>query len=268
MEAALISTAQARLTVNNSTIANNSNGGGIHNQNVITVNNSTIVKMQTRKQTDFVGPLGFDEVSFGGILNEGMLNLTNSIVCSNTASYQSEISETTARSIATLANNLVAANALLAPLGNYGGPTMTMPPVPGSPAITWSDAAASQFTTDQRGFARKAGAHVDIGAVESGNAIPGYTYRTVVNTNADFVPNGLETNIVSLRSAVAFATNNATITFATNLSGRTILLTSASGEILLKKTSPLTVRLWPAAYALMAITPAGCLKWPTPRTWF
>jgi len=57
----------------------------------------------------------------------------------------------------------------LAPLGNYGGPTQTMPPLPGSPAIdTGSDSATNTFAFDQRGLARLQGLHVDIGAVEGG----------------------------------------------------------------------------------------------------
>ena len=59
---------------------------------------------------------------------------------------------------------------LFAPLSNCGGPTMTMPPLPGSPAIdAGNDAAASQFTTDQRGagYLRVSGPHVDIGAAGS-----------------------------------------------------------------------------------------------------
>jgi hypothetical protein len=59
-------------------------------------------------------------------------------------------------------------NPLLNVLGNYGGFTQTAPPRGGSPAIDGgNDAAASGLTTDQRGYARKSGAHVDIGAVEA-----------------------------------------------------------------------------------------------------
>ncbi len=54
-------------------------------------------------------------------------------------------------------------NPLLAPLGNNGGPTQTMPPLPGSPAL---DAASSGLATDQRGVARPQGGNFDIGAVE------------------------------------------------------------------------------------------------------
>ncbi len=56
-------------------------------------------------------------------------------------------------------------NALLAPLGNYGGPTRTMPLLPGSLAIDAGTSGAGIAATDQRGKAR-VGA-VDIGAFES-----------------------------------------------------------------------------------------------------
>ena len=51
----------------------------------------------------------------------------------------------------------------LGPLGDYGGPTRTMPPRAGSPAL---DATSSGLATDQRGVARPQGADFDIGAVE------------------------------------------------------------------------------------------------------
>src|SRR6185436_2599988 len=49
-------------------------------------------------------------------------------------------------------------------------PTLTMPPLAGSPAIdAGSDSATNSFTTDQRGlgFPRLMNVHVDIGAFES-----------------------------------------------------------------------------------------------------
>ena len=91
-------------------------------------------------------------------------------------------------------------NPLLAPLGNYGGPTRTMLPLPGSPAIDAATVIAG-LTTDQRGFPRNLDgdgdgfgtATPDIGAVEFG--------RVGVNTNADQLdtPSG---GIVSLREAL------------------------------------------------------------------
>jgi hypothetical protein len=62
------------------------------------------------------------------------------------------------------AASMISASPLVAPLGNYGGSTRTMPPLPGSPAI---DAAISTgFTTDQRGFPRPLGVAPDVGAIE------------------------------------------------------------------------------------------------------
>jgi hypothetical protein len=54
----------------------------------------------------------------------------------------------------------------LAPLGNYGGPTQTMPPLPGSPAIGAGSVAANTFATDQRGYSRTQNGLIDLGAVE------------------------------------------------------------------------------------------------------
>ena len=87
-----------------------------------------------------------------------------------------------------------------------------MPPLPGSPAIdAGSNAATNDFATDQRGLPRFVGPQVDIGAVEF-QASP-------VVTNADSGPG-------SLRYAIVYVTNNATITFDPSLSGATITLSN------------------------------------------
>jgi CSLREA domain-containing protein len=74
-------------------------------------------------------------------------------------------------------------NALLAPLGNYGGPTQTHALLPGSPAINAGTGTGAP-TNDQRGLARVG--NVDIGAVEAQTftlAITGGNNQsTVVNT--------------------------------------------------------------------------------------
>lgn len=53
---------------------------------------------------------------------------------------------------------------LLAPLGSYGGPTQTMPPLSGSPAI--DAGGTTTLSTDQRGITRLVGSAADLGAVE------------------------------------------------------------------------------------------------------
>jgi hypothetical protein len=59
---------------------------------------------------------------------------------------------------------------LLSPLGNNGGPTQTLVPLSGSPAINAGSNALipAGVTTDQRGLKRIVGNIVDIGADESG----------------------------------------------------------------------------------------------------
>ena len=54
----------------------------------------------------------------------------------------------------------------LGPLGNYGGPTPTMPLLTGSPALDNADNSAAP-PTDQRGRTRPYGPSADIGAFES-----------------------------------------------------------------------------------------------------
>ena len=126
-------------------------------------------------------------------------------------------------------------NPLLAPLGNYGGPTQTRPPLLGSPAIdAGDDSITATFPTDQRGFARLAGAHADIGAVE----LP-VSLVVLTNGNAGYG---------SLRYAVTYATNNSTITFAPALSGQTITLTS--GQLTLSNTVTIDASLLPGGIQL------------------
>ena len=75
-------------------------------------------------------------------------------------------------------------NAVLAPLGNYGGPTQTMALLPGSPAIDAGNNALipAGVTTDQRGLPRIINGAVDIGAFESEGfnftVVPGGTPQT------------------------------------------------------------------------------------------
>lgn len=67
-----------------------------------------------------------------------------------------------------VSNLISVANINLAPLGNYGGPTQTMPPLANSPAIdAGSDSVTNFLSTDQRGLPRLSGLHVDVGAVEA-----------------------------------------------------------------------------------------------------
>ena len=120
----------------------------------------------------------------GGILNldgSATVTMTNTIVAGNSGSGGSDIYNSSAaltyggsnlvqsvdNSGGTITGPAPLTNAPdLAPLGNYGGPTQTMPPLPGSPAIGAGSLAANSFSTDQRGYARTQNGLIDLGAVE------------------------------------------------------------------------------------------------------
>ncbi|MFO0960935.1 MAG: choice-of-anchor Q domain-containing protein, partial [Isosphaeraceae bacterium] len=72
---------------------------------------------------------------------------------------------------------------LLAPLGDYGGPTWTMALLPGSPAIN-SGSSSGTPSTDQRGKPRVGG--TDIGAFES----QGFTFRPLAGSTPQSTPVG------------------------------------------------------------------------------
>jgi hypothetical protein len=153
------------LTVINSTIANNSagidDGGGITSvDGTCSITDSTV-----------------DGNSGGGVFNiDGTAILQGSIVADSTGggpdvygqfngSYDLIGDGSGIDSGSGLAY-LVSGEPMLSPLGNYGGPTQTMAPLPGSPAIasgsTFSDAAG----LDQRGIERSLETPT-IGAFES-----------------------------------------------------------------------------------------------------
>ncbi len=180
-------------------------GAGIYNAfGVITVTNSTI---SDNSATDHVGianvgsveatilnsTIAYNNVTsssgsrYGGIgnFNGGTLTIQNSIVAQNDGRQcQANDSWTSA------GNNLASDNycdfdstgdielvdPLLAPLGDYGGPTLTHPLSPGSPAIDAGSNAACP-ATDQRGTARPVDgdndstAVCDIGAFEAQNQL-------------------------------------------------------------------------------------------------
>ena len=118
----------------------------------------------------------------GGIfVYDGTLTLENSIVAGNNSGSIPDLEKRVPQAtVVTKGVNLIGdvtgsglsagatiltGNALLGPLGNYGGPTRTMTPLQGSQAIDAAGVSAVVF--DQRGVPRPVGAANDLGAVEA-----------------------------------------------------------------------------------------------------
>ena len=116
-------------------------------------------------------PFGRNSGNGGGgiLLVDSPLSLNNSIVAGNTSETvgQDLVVDGLPRPITLIGDNLVGdagntglqdgidgvivtADPKLAPLGNYGGPTQTVHPLAGSPAILTSGSSVTR--TDQRGF--------------------------------------------------------------------------------------------------------------------
>jgi Bacterial Ig-like domain (group 3) len=200
------------LTLTDSTIAGNSASlvGGIDsNHGTLALTASTIA--------------GNSASLVGGINNyAGTLTLTNCIVAGNGSSEIASGSYSGS-------NNLVGGNALLAPLGNYGGPTQTMPLLPGSPAIAGGTPIAG-ITSDQRGLALDS-PNPDIGAFQS----QGFTIATVAGSTPQ------QTNVLTAFAnplAVSVTAKNSiepvvggTIIFSAPASGASATLSTATATI-------------------------------------
>jgi len=127
-------------------------------------------------------------------------------------------------------------NPLLSPLTNNGGPTQMHALLPGSPAInagnhcvlTVNSCGANDpvaaLTTDQRGFNRQVGSHVDIGAFEANYALAatgGTPQSTTVNTTfanplvATLTESGNPVSGAELSFAAQAAQNGASATLGT-----------------------------------------------------
>lgn len=173
---------QGTATINNSTLSGNSSeygAGAIQNTSgVLNINNSTLSGNTA-------------EYNFGGgIRSAGTLNLSSTVIAGNFAGYGPDIEGGVSTGDHNLigntqgitgalpgTNNITDVDALLGPLHDNGGPTLTHELLPSSPAI---DAGMPNGNfIDQRGVPRVLGTAADIGAFESGTTV------LTVNSTAD-----------------------------------------------------------------------------------
>ena len=133
-------------------------GGAIYNENTEVLISANL----TLEHCTITGNEAAGSSGGGGILiDSGTIAMLSSIVAGNTAAKDPNISG----SLSSDFNNLTSGDPQLMPFGNYGGPTPTLPPDVGSPALGNAFAPSMQIT-DQRGWPRVFGSGPDIGAVE------------------------------------------------------------------------------------------------------
>lgn len=127
-------------------------GGAIASQYAFTMNHTTVTRNVATRG--------------GGVamLSSQTIALSHSILTGNQASLFVDVWSSSPPQ--DNGHNLMSGDPVLAPLGDYGGPTQTMPLLPGSPALD-AGMASDPGGTDQRGFSRFLGPAVDIGAVET-----------------------------------------------------------------------------------------------------
>ncbi len=212
------------LVVVDSTLFNNSanggGGGGIYffHGGSASVTGSTVT-----------GNRGGTPYGGGGIYADdgGTLTMTNSIVSWNTIVISSGTSYNDVSSVwgnySDDGGNVVGyasglpsappAAIQLAPLGNYGGPTQTMLPLPGSAAICAGllSNVPSGTTTDQRGWPLSPSTcpsgYVDAGAVQTNYSVIDTLVDSLNTVDATSCTDGTETatNLCSLRDAITQA---------------------------------------------------------------
>jgi len=162
-----------KITLTNCTISGNSNygsGAGIGNFGALTLADSTISSNDGNGL--HIAPASSSTVVANTIIAGNLVNSGGDVDGAVQSAGYNLIGDTTGSTgwkstdlTGTAAHPL---NAMLSPLGPFGGPTQTQVPLPGSLAIGAGSVAliAAGVTTDQRGFARVVNGKVDIGSVE------------------------------------------------------------------------------------------------------
>ena len=159
----------------------------------------------------------------GAVFNNGTLSATNTIMAGNTGGDCGAGGSDTCPTNGANGNVIGVSGISLAPLGDYGGPTQTMIPLPGSPAVCAGSIAAipGGVTADQRGDARTTAyggtTCTDAGAVQTNYSLSFLQQPAGGFANATITPS----------PAVQLNENGAAIA----LSGVTISVSASSGTL-------------------------------------
>jgi hypothetical protein len=216
--------------ISNSTISNNTGVGfGVRNSGELNIINSTFA--------------GNDSAGIGNL--DGAVTISNSTIADNIEGVTLNGNDSAATIISTIIvdrdleetaiddnNNLTGnfSNLLLGELQNNGGSTETLTLLEGSPAID-AGSNPNNLAFDQRGegFDRIVGNGTDIGAYELQDNSGEIPDELIVSTLQDENDGDFSAGDLSLREAIALAESDETITFDSNLSGGSIVL--SQGEL-------------------------------------
>lgn len=236
--------------IRNSTFSGNKSlvtGGGLALRNFGTVSNvPVVVQNSTFTLNTASGAGGGGIARASGI---GTISLQSTVVAQNTNAVSSDIWFNAFTNVPANNNVIGSANtgnfglvglfnqtgtqaaplnAMLWPLGNFGGPTLTHFPQAGSPVID-NGINLANLEFDQRGFDRVFNIKADVGSVEVN------PMNLVVDITADELDGNFNVGDLSLREAIALANasaaTNDTVTFSPTVFATTKTLTLLLGEI-------------------------------------
>ena len=271
---------QGTLTITNTSVVGNSLsgalfggaanvgliGGGINNQGTLTMTNSVVAGNSANANAQG-NPLWYAMISGAGIYG-GVTTSANNIISGNTSNGSEDDCDGSNCPTNGQNGNLVGAGVQLAPLGNYGGPTLTVPPLPGSPAICGGVIGdiPSGVITDQRGLPRTTTYNgnpcVDSGAVQTNyslsfsieppSTVPADTNFTAAlqlsESGRSFPVSGVTVPITLASGAPGSLNVSSLSTNASGIAGSGTLQVSAEGTgDTLVATLPITISPPPAS---------------------
>ena len=207
---------EGQLILTNSTVSGNRAGGIHNNMGILTINNSTVSEnvlaaccvpagcigggtcrkgegiymsggTTTLRSSIVSGNFGLEILVSEGSITANNYNVFGHSGKSNAEAFYGFSPGTKDVNATSDGDTPTALEAILSPLADNGGYTLTHALVAGSPAIDWDPTCSTELTADQRGYIRPVGAGCDAGAYEYG-AVPVFTVTPNVDTGGSITP--------------------------------------------------------------------------------
>lgn len=218
------------VAVSNSTISGNSasatSGGGIFNSGgTLTIRNSTLSDNNANTSGGGIynsaGTVLINDVLLGNNTGAGGPDMDNTSSPGTLTTDGKNLLSDLSDSGLSAGSTVIVGDPLLSDLGDHGGPTQTMYPLPGSPAID-AGGTTDPGGTDQRGFTRFFNGALDIGAVEVSPEIE------VLDSSVENIPSG--TGQIDFGSVGIRSTASRTITIRNTGTGTLLMTQIAIGD--------------------------------------